>query len=156
MSRRPIVTLLFAILLGLQPSIAPPAVATAGGGIGVRVSANPLAVELSLSARDVLAGTALSAFVTATNLGADPLTKVRYDLLVDASGLKVSAPVGGATTLGPHEHSTATFVVCAIRPGSYVVVGSVSAQTRLHDGFTATTAGQLLVVRPTNARPKCK
>jgi hypothetical protein len=122
--------------------------------IPVRVVASPIQVTVKLSPSSIKVGGDATATETVTNLAATGLSSVRYSLLVDASGLKVSEPTGPGS-IGPRGQSTAKFSVCGLRAGSYLVQARVTATGPGGVAFVAVSPAQLLEVRSGGPKAIC-
>jgi len=128
------------LALGRIPTVA-------AAAVGVAVTGSPVQVTLKVAPTSIKVGAVATATETVINLGGVALTSVRYSLLVDASGLKVSVQGAGAASIGPRGQSTAKFNVCGLRAGSYLIQARAAAVGALGVSFVGVSTAQLLEVK---------
>jgi hypothetical protein len=127
----------------------------ATGTVPVRVAADPLQVALRLSTRTATVGMRLSADETVVNLASGPLSAVGYRILVASAGLRVSGPFGGRPTIPALGRASASFQLCAVAPGAYLVQALATGTTVAGLTFTEASSALLLQVGPGSGRPRC-
>ncbi|HEX5590321.1 MAG TPA: NEW3 domain-containing protein [Candidatus Limnocylindrales bacterium] len=139
-------------LFGLAMLLAatPPARAADEVGVTATLHVSPIVVDLELSASSVRIGQAVTARVTATNLGTQTVRSVTLSVRFEPVGL---VPKGATTArlsqLKGGKSGEASFKLCGAAVGAYLVL----AQAEL-DGATIESQARLLVV--TEGRPaKC-
>jgi hypothetical protein len=111
------------------------------GSVTGRVLVNPVTVSLTLSSASTFVGGSVTATATVVNSGGAPVTDVAVVLAADAN-LAVSGgdtrPIG---TIPGNASAQASWPLCALAPGGYVVLARVTAGP-----YRADSVAQLLNV----------
>jgi hypothetical protein len=111
--------------------------------LSASVVASPLALSLTLSASQASVGDEVTATASATNLGSAPLSGVELELRVDPLGVVVGGGPKRTVSIAGSSSSTASWPVCGLAPGSYVVLVSGKLGP-----VTVESAAQVLDVLP--------
>lgn len=108
----------------------------------VQVASVVVAVELSLSAGTVRVGDTVKATATVVNVGTARASRVLVSLRVDSAGLRVKGtdPVT-ISGLQPGNDKSASWSVCALQPGNYLLLARVTV-----DGASVDSPAVLLSV----------
>ena len=139
------------LTLAVLLAATPPARAADEVGVTATFRVSPIVVALELSAPTVRVGQAVTARVTATNLGSQTLRSVTVSVRFEPVGL---VPKGASSSrlsqLKAGKSGEVSFKLCGAAVGSYLVL----AQAEL-DGSTIESPARLLMVTEGGRNAKC-
>jgi hypothetical protein len=132
------------LVLGVAGSQASPA-----GDVHAAVTANALAVQLTVAPSRAAVGAALRARATVTNLSAVPLLSVTTRLRVDTVNVAITGKetVAIGKLAGKHR-ADVTWQICGRQPGTYVAVAQANGSYTDGRAFNAESPGATFTVTP--------